>query len=173
MPELRCVSLEKSNQTFPLPALRWTGCNGCAAHTSVIFMTTCTASSGAFLILDPHNCKRVSLSVRVHLICRHSIAFLLPLWGGLGRGGTQEKQVMWDWRLKYFINQCCSQCVVWWLVENSGNPSFLLPTGIQDSPQVLHVMPLFLYFQGSLMLQIFCACLEGSTLTYFLAIRVS
>lgn len=60
----------------------------------------------------------------------------------------QEKQVMWDWRLKYFINQCCGQCVVWWLVENSGNPSFQPSTGIQDSPQVHHVMPLFLYFQG-------------------------
>lgn len=60
----------------------------------------------------------------------------------------KEKQVMWDWRLKYFINQCCSQCVVWWLVENSGNPSFLPATDIQDSPQVLHVLPLFLYFQG-------------------------
>lgn len=37
------------------------------------------------------------------------------------RGG---KRVMWDWRLKYFINQCWGQCVVLWLVENSGNPSF-------------------------------------------------
>lgn len=78
-----------------------------------------------------------------------------------GRAGEvgQEKQVMRDWRLKYFINQCCGQCVVWWLVENSGNPSFQPSTGIQDSPQVLHVMPLFLYFQGwALALWMFSPC---------------
>lgn len=75
-------------------------------------------------------------TVRVHLICRHSIASQLPLWSG-GVGGGHEKQVMWDWRLKYFINQCCSRCGVWWLVENSGNPSFQPSTLSQDSPQVL------------------------------------
>lgn len=69
-------------------------------------------------------------------------------YGRRAREVRQEKQVMRDWRLKYFINQCCGQCVVWWLVENSGNPSFQPSTGIQDSPQVLHVMPLFLYFQA-------------------------
>lgn len=64
--------------------------------------------------------KSLTLSAGVRPICRHSIAFLPPS----GVKERKEKQVMWDWRLKYFINQCCSQCVVWWLVENSGNPSF-------------------------------------------------
>ena len=90
-----------------------------------------------------------SVSGSSDLQTQHSFSAAILVWGGGWRvGGGQEKQVMWDWRLKYFINQCCSQCVVWWLVENSGNPSFPPPTGIQDSPQVLHVMPLFLYFQG-------------------------
>lgn len=35
-----------------------------------------------------------------------------------------KRLVMWDWRLKYFINQCFSQCVIQWLVENSSNPSY-------------------------------------------------
>lgn len=35
-----------------------------------------------------------------------------------------KRLVMRDWRLKYFINQCFSQCVIQWLVENSSNPSY-------------------------------------------------
>lgn len=62
--------------------------------------------------------------VRSHPSCRHCMPFLQPSW----RNRREEKKrVMWDWRLKYFINQCCSQCVVLWLVEDSGNPSFFLP----------------------------------------------
>lgn len=82
------------------------------AHTTKTFSAFETKSKGE---------KRWYFApVRSHPSCRHCMPFLQPV-GEKKRG---EKRVMWDWRLKYFINQCCSQCVVLWLVENSGNPSF-------------------------------------------------
>ncbi len=131
----------------------WTGCNkctvqsACRSSTFPSYLYDNIFSAGASFLIFAKSWISTEFSIgqgSSDVQTQHS--FSAAIMGG-GRGG-QEKQVMWDWRLKYFINQCCSQCVVWWLVENSGNPSFLPPTGIQDSPQVRHVMPLFLYFQG-------------------------
>lgn len=55
-----------------------------------------------------------------------------------------KRLVMWDWRLKYFINQCFSQCVVQWLVENSSNPSYPI-TLVLYSLQVFSFFPPSLY----------------------------
>lgn len=120
--------------------------------------------------------SKLSFRSGVHPIRAHSAAFLQPFWEG-GVGGVEEgeeKQVMCDWRLKYFINQCCSQCVVWWLVENSGNPSFLPATGIQDSPQVLHVCLYFFISRVNLCWRYLFVCVGvegGSTLTLHLLLE--
>lgn len=62
-----------------------------------------------------------------------------------------KRLVMWDWRLKYFINQCFSQCVVQWLVENSSNPSYPI-TLVLYSLQVFSFFPpsLFVHFHYNL-----------------------
>lgn len=65
-----------------------------------------------------------------------------------------KRLVMWDWRLKYFINQCFSQCVIQWLVENSSNPSYPISLfSLSLFSQVFSIFPLSLFF-----CTIFCGC---------------
>lgn len=56
-----------------------------------------------------------------------------------------KRLVMRDWRLKYFINQCFSQCVLQWLVENSSNPSYPINLVLYSLQVFSFFSPLYLF----------------------------